>query len=592
MILLEKIEKVKQASDVLKASFKKVLEIKGVTVADNLEFKDYPALVQMIPEDALADTSMATATSADLVQGKTAVVNGELISGDIVPLGGLTVTPDVVPVTIPAGFYTADITVDTIPLDGDAIAADIIEGATARVGGQLITGTLPILEALNITPGLEGADFGRGLYAGVKVKPLKEATLTKSGVLTVKATAGLLPENKELQLTDKNLIPDNILKGVTIFGVEGAAASGGGEYYLCTYVNRTYETGEFTVSGLPDDLFMNLSDWDGNLYPEEYRTKNPNGTFAPYYTEGSLSEWKFRNEHGAVIYYNGEWMAWVFAPFAQGETDYWLSSFPVRASCSWENMKYPWDSSLQWTLNDNAFSPAIAPVVPPPVEPYWNGYKLVQNESGKYDIDYSEELKLAYADFMPVAGRFYDSGCSVEIGAANLEEKYLYSTPTNMTSNENAEWVITASSEYTNSEYDPSSGKYVDIKHYAYHAFDGNDSTYWWEQYGSNTPFIQWHNKKHKVLLKRLLMQDGGGDTVPGIDQTNTVLEASNDGVTWVKLPYANAGYDYSIKGVNVLLPDNYEFYSYYRVYRGVGSSRWQICSIKGYYLNEREVPK
>lgn len=367
---------------------------------------------------------------------------------------------------------------------------------------------------------------------------------------------------------------------------------GSAEYYLCTYVNRTYETGEFTVSGLPDDAFKDLADWEGNPYPDKYRTKNPNGTYAPYYKEGELSGWKFRNEHGTVCYWSGEWMAWVFAPFAQGEDDnYWLSWFPARGRCEWENMKYPWDPTIEW-VDGNTDSPisglAIAPVIPPPVEPYWNGYKLIMNENGKYDINYSEELKLTYADFMPVAGRFYDSGCSVEIGAANLEDGYYYSTPTNMTSNENAEWKISASHEHS----------YSSDTYPAYQAFDGTDKNWNSANDNSSNTFIQWQNKKHKVLLKQLDIYAYDWEEMPKLNEPDNnnggaYIEGSNDGSDWKQLTVTLPdGFNYSDRCASFKLAANYEFFSYHRIRCNNGTRRWVVKEIKGTYLTEREVPK
>jgi hypothetical protein len=290
-------------------------------------------------------------------------------------------------------------------------------------------------------------------------------------------------------------------------------------------------------------------------------------------------------------------MAWVFAPFAQGEDDnYWLSWFPARGRCEWENMKYPWDPTIEW-VDGNTDSPisgfSIAPVVPPPVEQYWNGYKLVLNESGKYDIDYSEEHKLTYADFMPVAGRFYDSSCSVEIGNVNLEDGYYYSTPTNMTSNENAEWKISASHEYTSTTYPTAGTKYP-----AYQAFDGTDNG--WDSYNDNSSntFIQWQNKTHKVLLKQLDIYAYEWEEMPKLTEPDNnfggaYLEGSNDGETWKRLTVTLPnGFEYSKGCASFKLTGNYEFFSYYRIRRNSGTYRWLIKEIKGTYLNEREVPK
>ncbi len=363
--------------------------------------------------------------------------------------------------------------------------------------------------------------------------------------------------------------------------------------YLCTYVNRTYETGEFTVSGLPDDAFKDLADWEGNPYPEEYRTKNPNGTYAPYYKEGELSNWKFKNEHGTVVYWNGEWSAWVFAPFAQGEDDnYWLIWFPARGRCEHENMKYPWDSSIEW-VDGNTDSPisglAIAPVVPAPVEQYWKGYQLVWNaETGNYAMNI-EEKKLTYGDFMPVAGRFYDADCTMEVGYPNLAENLKYSTPTNMTSNENFEWLITASHELTETYY-PNAG----VKHPAWQAFDGRTDKDWnTDGDSSSNTFIQWQNKTHKVLLKQLDIYGYDWEELPKLNEGKAYLEGSNDGETWKQLTVTLPdGFNYYDRCASFKLTNNYEFFSYYRIRYYNGTYRWVITEIKGTYLNEREVPK
>lgn len=378
-------------------------------------------------------------------------------------------------------------------------------------------------------------------------------------------------------IKDKFNLPDDLpfsqyAENITNSSGEGDSS---GEYYLCTYVNRTYETGEFTVSGLPTDIFINLSDWDGNLYPEEYRTKNPNGTYAPYYTADSLSEWKFRNEHGTVVYWNGEWMAWVFAPFAQGETDYWLSTFPVRASSSWEDPKYPWDSSLEWTLNDSAFSPSIAPVIPSLVEPYWNGYKLILNESGKYDIDYSEEHKLTYTDYMPIAGCIYNKSCTMEIGDLYIDERAKYACPRNQNFDVSDEWAIIASSEYE------------DGNHAATQAFYDNTNLAFKPASADGYGWIMWRSKGHKTLVKRL--------EVTMDDWKNYELQAKNtEDETWVRIvpdsvTDCTESYVDGKKKSVVIYRSNYKFYTDHRIRVDSAYPCWNIKAF--IFASDRTVP-
>lgn len=94
--------------------------------------------------------------------------------------------------------------------DATAEASDILEGATAYVNGKLITGTHvctadPILSPLIVTP--TGSEFVETPEDGVD--GFSEVTVEG----------------------DDNLVPENILKGVTIYGVTGTAETskpGGG----------------------------------------------------------------------------------------------------------------------------------------------------------------------------------------------------------------------------------------------------------------------------------------------------------------------------------------------------------------------------
>ncbi len=122
-------------------------------------------LKQMIKE-GYVNTADATATSEDIVLGKTAYVNGELVNGSAVM------------------FDTSDAT---------ATSDVILQGKTAYVNGELVVGTLPVVYGQTITPSAQATTITGNAY-------LKDDLIVKG---------------------DRNLSPENIKKGIKIFNVVG-----------------------------------------------------------------------------------------------------------------------------------------------------------------------------------------------------------------------------------------------------------------------------------------------------------------------------------------------------------------------------------
>lgn len=211
-------------------------------------FNNFPAV------GAGGDTSDATATAADILQGKTAYgadgkitgtirsVEGKQIvpkaAGQIAVAGNVYTTgariipkennfipanirkdvsiwgvvgtldpgstpapdPNLIPANVKAG-VTIDGITGTFTNDADATAESMQLGVSAYVKGQRVVGTAPIQAAKTVTP------------------TTTEQTAVASGSFTSGAVkvAG-----------DANLVAENIKEGVSIFGVTGTLAGGGG----------------------------------------------------------------------------------------------------------------------------------------------------------------------------------------------------------------------------------------------------------------------------------------------------------------------------------------------------------------------------
>jgi len=82
--------------------------------------------------------------------------------------------------------------------DADAVASNILNGKTAYINGEKITGNMPTQAAQTITPGTTSQTITAGKYL--------------TGAQTI---AG-----------DSNLVAENIAEGITIFGVVGTHTGG------------------------------------------------------------------------------------------------------------------------------------------------------------------------------------------------------------------------------------------------------------------------------------------------------------------------------------------------------------------------------
>lgn len=139
------------------------------------------------------DTSDALATASQLLAGASAYVNGLKVLGSIQSRSATTYNPSTTAQTIPQGLYLSG--AQTIaPVTGTSNVGHVLAGYTfSSANGINLTGNIPSKGATTITPGTSTQTIASNQYL--------------SGAITV--------------LGDPELIANNILNGVDIFGVTG-----------------------------------------------------------------------------------------------------------------------------------------------------------------------------------------------------------------------------------------------------------------------------------------------------------------------------------------------------------------------------------
>ena len=238
-----------------------------------------PAAIEAIPTGI--DTSDATATDADIVNGATAYVNGEKVSGSLTKYShssgtGSILLQDFFKFSSLGGdgassknegariyfsclndFYVRSGEEMAVHFSaGTATAEDVVSGKTfTSINGNNLTGTMPSKDTATYTPSTTDQTIAAGQYL--------------SGAQTIQG--------------DANLIPENIASGVSIFGVTGTHEG-----------NNGIDTSDATATAADiingQTAYVNGTKITGTLVVQNYYT----GTTTPESTTGSDGDLYFK----------------------------------------------------------------------------------------------------------------------------------------------------------------------------------------------------------------------------------------------------------------------------------------------------------
>lgn len=188
------------------------------------------------------DTSDATATSDDILSGKTAYVDGAKITGNIPTQTASSLTAKTNTVTVPAGYYATQVS--------KSISTGTVNDPMFNVSASgLVTATVST-SAGYVTNVSKQNTYQLPTQAAKIVTP---STTQQTAVASGKYTTGDVYVSGDL-----NLVSENIKSGVTIFNVAGTYEGSSSSYrydqtgtYFAGTVSST-RTITFNIAGIKD----------------------------------------------------------------------------------------------------------------------------------------------------------------------------------------------------------------------------------------------------------------------------------------------------------------------------------------------------
>lgn len=166
-------------------------------------------------------------------------------------------------------------------------------------------------------------------------------------------------------------------------------------------------------------------------------------------------------------------------------------------------------------------------------EKAWSGYKAVfDSAKGTWSFESGVTAGLAYTNVTPIVGGIYSADALVIVSLLYTGTPTLTS-PTGMTSESSDEWEISAKSNYN--------------AYYPWKAFDGLSSpfTNCWSSQTAKDQWLQWHNKKQKVLVQRLKLSV---TDAPAQGPAEFILQGSDDGTLWHDI-HSESGLSWTTNG-------------------------------------------
>lgn len=333
------------------------------------------------------DTSDATATASQILNGATAYAKGVKITGNIKSVTA-TLADNVV--TVPTGYIAQTQTLTVAEMSEPSVSANVV---TIDKGYNNAQKTVTIPEA-TITNDGETATVSVGY-----VKTPQQFNLGSSGSVDlsfITAEAGDIRSGKVG--ADRN---GNPVTG-TLVPESGGDEGSSIEFYECASYTPdadAYTKYSFTLSGAPDELA------NGTYVRTKYIDSIGDDV---EYTTASI--WKNDNGYSFIEEYEyGDWR--YYLKNSSGDYIYGLDSPMPRLTDFNSEYWVDWD---MWESVPLAFSAWQTEEIPATIEE-WTGYRVTQNiETGLWSktAEYKEGMKAPF--FTPMVGKIYSVDTTIK----------------------------------------------------------------------------------------------------------------------------------------------------------------------------------